>query len=255
MKIIYFFLILFIALWSCSSGKAVEEKEEAISPKYPKEIFSIFKQHGGVATWNSMNTLSYEFEEEGNVEKQTIDLKSRRIRIEQEKFNIGFDGNEVWVQALDTNVYEGDARFYHNLYFYFYAMPFVLADDGIEYAITESLVIDSIEYPGTKISYNKNVGDSPEDNYILYYNQKTKQAEWLGYTVTYFNGKPSEELHYLKFESWQKINKLLLPKTLTWYNLDIENNTKEERGKMTFTNVKLSSEKLPDSLFMKPKGA
>ena len=254
MKIIYFSLMLSITLLSCSSNETVEEIEESVSLKYPKDILSVFQQHGGISAWNSMNTLSYEFENEGSVEKQTIDLKSRKIRIEQERFNIGFDGNEVWFQQLNTNNYEGDARFYHNLYFYFYAMPFVLADEGIEYEVAESLVVDSIEYPGIKISYNQNVGDSPEDNYILYYNKETKQAEWLGYTVTYFNGKPSEELHYLQFESWQKVNGLLLPETLTWYNLDLENNTKEERGEMIFNNVDLSSERLSDSLFLKPKG-
>lgn len=252
MKLLYFSIILLFALSSCSAPTQISKKDEILLSSYPKDMTSVLEKHGGINNWNAFNTLTYEFEKKGIIEKQIIDLKSRRIRIEQEKFNIGFDGNEAWVEQLDTNTYKGNARFYHNLYFYFYSMPFVLADNGIKYSKTEALSIDSIEYPGIKISYNQSVGDSPEDNYVLYYDKKTKQAEWLGYTVTYFNGMPTDKLHYLKFESWQNVNGLLLPKTLAWYNLDIENNTKKVKSKMTFKNVKLSSKKVSDTIFTKP---
>lgn len=257
--IIAFSLGFLFTLNSCSSSeqnssqKSVTKKDESmISVKnYPKELNYVFKAHGGIDTWNAMYTLSYDMDKSGNTEHQTIDLKSRKVKIDQDKFTIGYNGQEVWVSQKDTNTYKGDARFYHNLYFYFYAMPFVLGDSGINYETIEPLNIDGNIYPGIKIIYNDGVGDSSKDNYFLYYNPKTYQTEWLGYTVTYFNGQPSQEIHYLHFEQWKKIEGLLLPEILTWYNIDPKNGEKTSRGSMAFKNVKLSKQPKSAAFFDK----
>ena len=217
---------------------------------YPKALDYVFTAHGGMDLWNSMKTLSYDMVKPDYSERQVIDLQSRKVKIEQDKFTIGFDGKEVWVEQKDTNTFKGDARFYHNLYFYFFAMPFVLGDDGIQYGETEPLQIDGHSYPGVKISYNNGVGDSSEDNYFLYYNPKTYEAEWLGYTVTYFDGKPSQDIHYLKFETWKKTEGVLLPEVLTWYNIDFKTGEKTSRGKMEFKEIELSKTGKPDAFYM-----
>ena len=70
-----------------------------------------------------------------------------------ENYSIGFDGKDVWkLDPKDT--YKGDAVFYHNLFFYFYAMPFIVADNGIIYSETPNLEFDGVSYPGVRISYN-----------------------------------------------------------------------------------------------------
>ncbi len=253
---------LYFMLIGCSSteqestiktdeGQVKTEMQE--SKDYPKALDYIFKAHGGMDLWNSMQTLSYDMEKPEYTEHQVVDLKSRKVRIEQDKFTLGFNGEEVWVQAKDTNSYNGDARFYHNLYFYFFAMPFVLGDDGIEYEETEPLKIDGHSYPGVKITYKDGVGDSSKDNYFLYYNPTTYQAEWLGYTVTYFDGKPSQEIHYLNFTDWKKSDGVLLPETLTWYNIDSKTGEKTSRGAMGFKNVTLSSEMKSDVFYENTK--
>ena len=48
---------------------------------------------------------------------------------------------------------KGIPKFYYNLMFYFYAMPFILADDGIVYEDVKPLDIEGKSYPGIKISY------------------------------------------------------------------------------------------------------
>lgn len=254
------YIIVFVSLIliGCTNNLKETPNESVIENEvkkevktYPAEIQSVFDAHGGVDLWNSMKTLSYTFGKSSSEEKQIVDLKSRKIRIEQDKFNIGFDGDSVWVEALDTNTYTGDARFYHNLYFYFFAMPFVLGDEGIQYETSKPLMIDSVNYPGIKISYDDNIGDSPEDNYFLYYNEETKLAEWLGYTVTYFDGKPSSEIHYLHFETWGEINGLTLPTSLHWYILDEKSNTKKSRGQMNFKNITLSTKPVDEGIFRK----
>ena len=103
-----------------------------------------------------------------NNEKHTIDLHSRKDKVETPPVEIGFDGKDVWLLD-EAKAYKGNAELYHNLMFYFYAMPFVLADSGINYKVAEDLVYDGKNYPGIHISYNDGVGASSKDDYYLYY--------------------------------------------------------------------------------------
>ena len=151
---------------------------------YPSDLVKIFDAHGKLDKWKEMKSLSYEIVREGGNEKQLIDLISRNERIEANNFKTGYNGKEYWLEA-DTS-YKGNPKFYHNLMFYFYAMPFVIADDGINYSKAEDLKFRDTTYPGIRISYNDGVGESPEDEYFIHYNPETYQMEWLGYTVTFF---------------------------------------------------------------------
>ncbi|MBN4085446.1 hypothetical protein JYT89_03790, partial [Flavobacteriaceae bacterium AH-315-B10] len=164
------------------------------------------------------------------------------------------NGKELWLLQKDTTTYKGNPRFYYNLMFYFYAMPFILADDGIVYKDAEPLSFDGKDYPGILISYDAGVGESPEDEYILYYNPETYKMEWLGYTVTYFSKEKSKEFHFIKYSEWQTIDGLELPKTLTWYNYE-NNQPTTKRNDLEFINVSISKTKPEDSLFEKPKDA
>ena len=175
------FVILFLLLLSScenSSDQIASSAPSTSENKFPEALQKVFAKHGGLGIWESMNTLSYEIEKERGNEKQIIDTKDRRERIEGANFITGFDGKDIWLEA-DTS-YKGNAIFYHNLMFYFYAMPFVIADDGINYSETEPLEFEGKNYPGIRISYDAGVGVSPEDEYFVHYDPETHQMAWLG---------------------------------------------------------------------------
>jgi len=238
------------------TSKSKKEETTKVIPKiYPNKLQKVFDAHGGIDAWNKAQTLVYEMVKPKLTEKHITDLHSRKTRLEGEGFTIGYDGNDVWLAQKDTTAFRGNARFYHNLYFYFYAMPFVLGDDGINYGETESLEYEGILYPGYKISYGENVGDSPEDNYFIYFNPENYQMEWLGYTVTYFNGKPSNKISYIRYEDWQKVNGVVLPKVITWYKTNEEGKVSEARSSVSFTNVSLTNEMMKDDMYKKPEDA
>ena len=182
-------------------------------------------------------------------EKHITDLHSRKTRLQGKDFTIGYDGKDVWLSQKDSTAFQSNARFYHNLYFYFYAMPFVLGDDGITYSKAVTLEFENISYPGIKISYGKNVGDSPEDNYFIYYNPETYKMEWLGYTVTYFNGKPSSKISYIRYADWQDVNGLVLPRVLTWYQTNESGKITQARNSVTFTNVSLMEKTMDENMY------
>lgn len=261
--------LMFALLISCNENASKSEAESTDSTEttensenaqemptrvYPKSIGPLFQAHGGIAKWEKMNNLCFEIEKPSGVEVHSTDLKSRKARIEHKDWTIGFDGNEVWLDQ-DSTYYKGNARFYHNLYFYFYAMPFIVADPGINYSpFQEPLKMDGKTYPGTLISYNDGVGDSPKDEYIIYHDKETGQMAWLGYTVTYRDNQKKDTFSYIKYGEWQEVNGLMLPKTITWYTVE-DGKPVAPRSSVTFTKVNVTENQLDASMFTKPEGA
>ncbi len=261
MKRLFTLLFLITVSVSCKQETKLEKettisetpKKEVVldrSKDFPEDIASIFKAHGGIQAFDQMNTLVFEMTNPEGNEKHVTDLKTRHARIETDKFALGFDGKEAWLEQ-DSTYFKGNPRFYHNLMFYFYAMPFVLGDDGISYEKTEDLKVNDQSFPGYKISYGDGVGDSPKDNYYLYYDAASHQMKFLGYTVTFFSKEASETISLIEYSDWNDVNGLLLPTTLKWreYKDGTVGDVKSERN---FVNASASKEKPSSSLFEKP---
>ena len=166
---------------------------------------------------------------------------------------MGFDGNDVWI--LDPlKVYKGDPIFYHNLMFYFYAMPFVLADDGIAFSDTHALSYEGKEYPGIRISYNSGIGTSPEDEYYIHFDPETFQMAWLGYTVTYKTGEKSDNVKWIRYDDWFSVDGIMLPHSITWHNYD-DKTILDARNTVFFENIHFEKRLAGDLIFNKPEGA
>lgn len=220
--------------------------------KYPEALRKVFEAHGGLTAWKNKRTLSYVIPKPDS-ETHTIDLQNRNEKIEMTEISMGSEGKDIWLLD-EKEAYKGDAVFYHNLMFYFYAMPFVLADDGINYEEAEALEFEGVSYPGIRISYNDGVGVSSKDEYYIHYNAETFQMEWLGYTVTFRSGEKSDKVKWIRYNDWMNVNDVKLPKALTWH--DYEGRTiKEARQPLNFENVTLSETAQPADFFTLPEGA
>lgn len=227
--------------------------ETNLAKAYPEELLSVFKTHGGLNHWKKMNNLCFEMKGSDGLETHTVSLHDRKSKIENKKWSIGFDGSEVWLLKHELG-YEGNPRFYHNLMFYFYAMPFVLADPGINYTSVEPTELQGKKYEGIKISYNDGVGDSSKDEYILYYNPDTYVMEWLAYTVTFRDQKQSNDWHFVKYEKWQEVNGFQLPRKMVWWNVK-DGKPSEAKSSLKFGKVALTETKLDAAIFEKPSEA
>ncbi|WP_296381691.1 DUF6503 family protein [Winogradskyella sp.] len=251
------FAILIAACKDKSEARTPESKLEAkdiTTSIYPESITKVFDAHGGIDNWNKMQTLSFTMEKPSGKEVTTTDLKSRVELIDTPAYTMGYDGNDLWVNEKDGNEYKGNAKFYKGLMMYFYAMPFIVGDDGIIYEEIEPLVFDGKNYPGILISYDAGIGASPDDQYVVYYNTESGQMEWLSYTVTFGKDEKSKNFRYIRYNDWQTINGLVLPKSISWYTY--ENNVPTElRNTVEFMDVLVSDKAPNDSLFVKPETA
>lgn len=236
---------LLIFLSQCTNRQ--QSGSNTATAHHSEQIAKVLKAHGGFNRWAEMKTLK--FSKSG--EHHLIDLNSRKVLVEGEKRTIGFDGKDVWVvpDSLTTG-----ARFYHNLFFYFYAMPFVLGDPGIHYDDAGSKELFGMNLRGIKISYGDGVGDSPKDNYILYYNEESNTMKALMYTVTFRSQESSDKFSLIKYDTWQDVNGVLLPEKIQWYNFK-NDSIGEMRNEVLFTNVSLSKDQVDQNLFAIREGA
>ena len=152
--------ISIILLISCKNVET-SQNGQADQKILPDKLERILNHHGDLSQWKKMASMSYELVKDAGNEFQRIDLYNRKEVIEASNYKTGYDGDKIWL-ASDTT-YKSNPTFYHNLMFYFIAMPFVLADDGIIISESSPLEIGDMKYPGLKISYEDEVGISPEE--------------------------------------------------------------------------------------------
>lgn len=249
-------LVTVLFLYSCNDSTVKEATSEKVDyyKNIPAELKPVFEAHGGLEKWNEMQALTYSFLRGEKDEVQKMDLRNRKARIEGKGYTIGFDGEEVWV-APNKAAYSGSsARFYHNLMFYFYAMPFVLADPGINYEVLPQGEILGKMYNKISITYGSGVGDAPDDEYIICFDPETNKMEWLLYTVTYFSKEKGKKYNALHYNKWQEVNGLLLPETNAGYRTSNDSIT-EKRYESLFKNVSISTEAFDQSIFEMPSEA
>ena len=251
-KFLYSSLVTFLFACQPTQKQAEEPKQGEFTYTKPSHhsdtLTKVFNAHGGYEQWSKMKSLSYIKGEESTI----TNLQNRKIRLESPSQTIGFDGSEVWVTP-DT-VDASRARFYHNLYFYFYSMPFVVGDPGAFYEDVEPMELDGKQFNGIKVSYGDGIGDAPDDNYIIWYDQETNKMTWLMYTVTYRSGESSDQYSLIKYADWAEVNGLLLPTTFQWYQYQ-DGVVGNQRNEAKFEGVVINEEMPDDALFEKLEGA
>jgi len=266
MKKIVIVVFVLTSIWSCkqdSKTSPAEDKTEEVKENinlavnasgFPEGLQKIFDKHGGLDNWKSFNGMYFEIERPDYMEKYTVNLKERKSVIQYKDHMLGYDGENVWVKDLGTEEFKSNPRFLYNLMYYFYCMPFIIADDGIKYAEGPPLKYGDVEYPGISISYNRGVGESPDDEFILFYNPTTYQMEWLAYTVTFFSKEKTKQYSLIKYHAWTDVNGLQLPSLLQWHQF-AQGVVGDQINDMYFVKCNLSEDMPDDQLFEVVEGA
>ena len=151
-------------------------------------------------------------------------------------------------------------RFYSSTPFYFFGLPFLFADPGINAESLGTKELDGREYNVVKITFDKGVGDTPEDDFVAYIDKETNQLKLVNYIVTYpplMQGKSIDELerHASVYEEWQEVDGLVVPKKISFYVWSDEKLGEGPGGFMIFENVSFKDGSPDSALFSKPEGA
>ena len=223
-------------------------------PPLPPEFQQVLEAHGGLSRWQEQQRLEYDIYRENElVDHQLIALRTRKVLLSNDTYKIGYDGTDYWVSP-DTAAFDGDVRFYHNLQFYFMALPFLFADPGIRYEALEPRDFQGNAYDVLRITFEPGVGDASDDEYIAYFDQDSHQLTLLLYTVTYFSGEPGQDYNARWYQEWQAVNQLLLPKKVVGYQWN-NGALGEERSTTEYRNVTLDEIPPDESVFLAPTEA
>ena len=257
-------IVLLIALnWGCQTqnkesavaGAQAQKPEKKVRYEHiPTELLAGLKAHGGMDSWKKYGKLSYDLTKRGRSEQLVTDLHSRKVLLTLSDYKIGYDGQNVWITPNKAAMGGGSPRFYHNLNFYFFAVPFVFADPGIKYEVLPAREIDGKVYDVVKISFNEGVGDAAGDYYVAHFDQETHQLYLLLYTVTYFSGESHENYNAIIYHEWQNTGELLVPKMMKGYKY-ADGEIGEQRYEARFDNVVFEENKPDASLFAMPENA
>lgn len=259
--IIYLFVL---AALSCQACQPAEEKATetdgtdaviaADTTAYPAYFRDVVQAHGGLEQWKKLGSMQFQLKNEGGTETHIIDLKNRKDLVKADSYTMGYDGAQVWVSPNKAAYPGKSARFYHNLYFYFYTIPFVLADPGVHYEQLPDTELQAKRFKTIGVTFAEGIGDTPEDQYRLLIDPETNRMEWLLYTVTFFDGKPSNKFNALKYEDYQEQKGLLFPRKMTGYKYE-NGQIGDVRYSVTIENLQLAEEQPEQGQFEKPEQA
>ncbi len=257
------FMLLVSTLLFSAGLSACESSPRATSGAPPEPSVSsvlapYLDAHGGLEAWRRFGTLEYDLRRGEWTDHQLIDLKGRRVRITSEAYTIGFDGEDVWITPdRDALNYGAPPRFYSGTYFYFFALPFVFADPGTRVEKLEPRTLDGKAYDVLRVTYEAGVGDSPEDEYLAYFDPETKRLRLALYTVTYGRAvEPGAPPRYgaLRYDEWQTVRGLLVPEHAVYFRW-AGDHLGERRSEVWFHNVRFDRASPSPEQFARPEGA
>lgn len=221
-------------------------------------------KHGGLEKWFSNGPVTFRFRyapvdgKKVRDSVQTIDTW-RSIAVHNapgkpdNKF--GWDGKKAWKTYDDEAI---NPRFWSLTPYYFVAVPFVFADEGVNLAKHGEITFEDRTYDLIKATFSEGTGDAPDDYYIVYIDRENKTVGGVRYVVSYPgffpDGGHSPE-KFMKYDGAQTVDGITFAKTFRTFKWDVEKNKALELA----TNSEMSEvsfqPELPMSHFAIPEGA
>lgn len=224
----------------------------------PSVLEQCLQAHGGLAAWAEYGTLEYDFSRDvGGTEAQDhqlVDLPTRRVRITSDAYTIVDAATDVWIAPdRDALTYGASPRFYSQTYFYFFGIPFVFADPGVNHEDAGQATVRDSTYDVVRITFDSGVGAAPDDVYYAYLDPDTHRLRMVRYSVTYGDREAAEPSSVLVYRDWQKAGGLVVPRRGTYHGWN-DGALGEQRGEIMYSNVTFRSERPSDEAFAKPDG-
>jgi hypothetical protein len=125
-----------------------------------------------------------------------------------------FDGQNAYISP-DSSTYQ-KTRFDVLTWPYFLTAPYKLSDPGANVEEQGTRKLDGVDFDAAKLTFNANVGDAPDDWYVLYKDQSTNLLAGMAYIVSYGKDleKANADPHCITFENF--VNFRGMPIATTW---------------------------------------
>ena len=220
--------------------------QDANSPTLQQAL----EAHGGYETFQQYHQVEYDlkdwpFSQNAPLnDHQMANLDNRHMYIKADDYEVGYNGEEAWTS--DAEALGLPADFYYATPFYFFSLPFVFADPGANVESLEPQEFEGKTYDAIRVTYGQGVGDSPDDNYVAYFNQDDHTLKLVHYVVTHSavtQGQSADELprSAIVYETLQEANGLQVPQTASFYAWK-DGRLGEKAGTIRYENVRFSED-------------
>lgn len=230
-------------------------------------VLDAIEAHGGLARWygNGPVHFRYTYNRIGGGPpldtKQTIDTWSSRAvhqvvgdPLSSRVVKFGWTGEEAWISGTDSLGI--NARFWSLTPYYFVAMPFVLADPGVNLEPAGQMTAEGATYDLVYVTFAPGTGDAPDDYYYLLLDPETRRVGGVRYVVTYpgfFPEGGSTPERLMLYDGAQTASGITLQegfRSFAW----TDDGAGEPAAEGTVTDLRFVPD-APDSLFAMPPGA
>ena len=176
-----------------------------------------------------------------------------KIRIDLGNDTITYDGTNVYLSPSASS-YRG-ARFNIFTWTYFLALPFKLTDPGTNWNDTEYNTLNEVEYVSQKLTFGENVGDSPDDWYIVFADKEAHQLYAASYIVTLTTAveEAEKDPHAIVYHDYQEFNGVPISTRWTFHNWNTQDDLGEQIGDAALSNFTFLE--VDDAFFEKPEDA
>lgn len=149
-----------------------------------------------------------------------------------------YENDTVWMTP-DTANYPR-ARFDIFTWSYFLTLPHKLNDQGTHFSKYSDSLLNGTAYHTQKLTFGNNIGDAPDDWYVLYQDKTTGLLHAAAYIVTLNKEKEESEKdpHAIVYEDYQSVNGIPLPLTWKFYAWRKEKGLTQELGEAHLSNIK-----------------
>ena len=245
-------------------ARVAEAEERLLASEGGQVVWEAIEAHGGLTRWYANGPLRFRYAYErldGRPPldtRQVVDPWSSRARhatMPDSSAQFGWTGERAWALP-DTAGLPVNARFWALTPYYFVAMPFVLADPGVNLERAGRMDVEGRTYDLVRATFDAGTGDAPDDYYYLLLDPETRRVGGVRYAVSYpgffpEGGQAPERL--MLYDGAQTANGITLQEGFRSF-LWAGDGPGEPAAEGAVTDVAFVPE-APDSLFAMPAGA
>ncbi|MFT7352510.1 MAG: hypothetical protein ACI9XR_002297 [Flavobacterium sp.] len=123
---------------------------------------------------------------------------------------------------------------------YFFQLPYKLSDGGTIFTNYQNIEKDNEDFNSKKLSFKANIGDAPNDWYVLYTNKKTNLLQKTAYIVTANSAKEDAEKnpHAIEYLNYQEVNGIPFATNWLFYEWKQNIGLTKEIGKASISNIR-----------------
>lgn len=186
--------------------------------------------------------------------KVSMTTNSTKVRLDKADGTfIIYDGENI-LMIPETSKTDG-ARFDIFTWQYFFALPFKLTDPGTVWEEQQSRKLDSTYYDTAKLSFKSNIGDSPDDWYIIYKDTATNRLKAAAYIVTFSKAreKAEEDPHAIVYSNFKTIENVAMATQWSFHNWNTQDGLGDKLGEASISNIQFFDPE--KDYFQAPKNA